>query len=229
MLGIPRDIYDRVLWESFKKNKSLRHFKLIKLPSSTLTCSSMSSTSLITIAPGLSEFKAREILIAKVPETPFVLNDLKIAYELMQKVKCCFNVNSSCLNRMNHVRTIRNDENSERKGIKIVSISNTDRKILINHFAKRTNDGNYAVYSQKCNECKIRHCIRCFTTKKCKGECQKSYCSDCARRCHVCEEWLCDECGIFDECSNCEGIFCWHCGTDGTCDSCYDEDDDLYY
>jgi len=100
-----------------------------------------------------------------------------------------------------------------------------NRKILINHFASRTNDGMYAVYSRKCNECKIRHCIRCFTTKKCKGACQKIYCSDCARRCHVCEEWFCDECGNFDECEYCDGIYCWRCGTEESCGNCYDDDD----
>ena len=68
--GIPSDILARVLLESFHANESLISCKLVNFPKSA------SASVSAPVVPVLSELKAKEILIAKMPDTPNNIADL---------------------------------------------------------------------------------------------------------------------------------------------------------
>ena len=145
----------------------------------------------------------------------------------MQNVECCFQINSSCLNHLNHVRTIRSyvDSKSSKKK-RIVSTSSeseSDCKILIKHFAKKTGNKMYTMVPRLCHGCGY-HCGICRISHFCK-DCKRRYCVNCAQRCGLCQDWLCDACSEFDECTDCGIPICPRCGSDGLCDSCWENYD----
>lgn len=205
--GIPPDILDRLLFETFHENKSLKLCKLIKLSSSI----SQSESSLITVASGLSNVNAGEVLIAKLPELPLTLNDLKTGYETIQKIKCCFEIDN--------VRIIKEVQ----RGVSIVEISQasepSDRDILINHFAIGERGGKRAIRSRFCDGCRKNQCLRCFPNYRCK-HCQKRKCRTCAYKCCSCRDWVCEDCSHF--CNACQEICCVNCFAPdvGVCDNC---------
>lgn len=196
--------------ESFKSQKNC---KLIKLPSTVSEPALQLSSSLIEVAPGLSAVKAREVLIAKMPEKPFTLNDLKAGYIIMKKVKCCFDITT--------VRIIEKRRDSEMsKGQNIVEIASesTDRKFVLNHFAVKSysSDGFTARYTLRprfCNECKKNKCSRCVNYVKCKT-CQKSFCRNCLSSCGSCKNFFCYDCqesNELNDCSECDMPNCQEC------------------
>jgi hypothetical protein len=200
--------------------------KLIKLSSSeSLTAS---PESLITVASGLSEVTttSHEVLVAKLPEVPFTLNDLKTGYETIKKVRCCFEIDT--------VRVIKTHEQGMHKGVSIVEISNSsesaDRDILINHFAIKRKGAIHAIISRFCERCEKNQCLRCYPNRKCTN-CQKKSCNKCAHKCcGSCNDWFCEDCSYF--CNSCQGCCCenCYCPNAGVCNECNyvgdDSDDD---
>lgn len=190
--------------ESFRSQKNC---KLIKLPSTVSGSASQFSSSVIAVAPGLSAVRAREVLIAQMPEKPFTLNDLKVGYMIMKKVKCCFDIST--------VRII-----GEIGGQSIVEIASesADRKFVLNHFAVKsyTRGGlkNHTLSPRFCNGCKKNKCSRCVSYVKCKT-CQKKFCQNCLdiklKSCGSCKDWFCNKCQEFNDCSECDMPNCQNC------------------
>ena len=180
--------------ESFQANPSLTMCKLIRLPSTY--------HSLITIAPALSNINSREVLITKMPEPPFCLADVKSGYEIIKKIKCCFNIKN--------VRVIK----KKSKNISIVEISKSsgsvDRVFVINHFAAEASEYfEYTMIPDKC-ECRRTLCQRCKFTDC--NSCSDRLCLFCQEECDKCNEWVCGECNEF--CRDCERRLCSNCFDD---------------
>lgn len=214
--GIPPDILDRILVESFHSNQSLKLCKLIKLPSST---SLPSTSSLITIAPSLSDVKDRELLIGKMPEVPFTLDDLKSGYQKMKKVHCCVDINT--------VRIISTNLNDDYNLVNVVEISNSSnpREILVQHHAVQTLNEMVTMYPTACDYCNQFCCENCFECRSC-ADCSETFCNECetVRKCRLCKKQKCGQCGNFNVCEKCDLPTCEGCAMDdfgtGFCEKC---------
>lgn len=176
------------------------------LPSSESKSESNSSS--ISVAPALSDVDAHELII-KIHAKPLKLFDLKTGYQIMKKIKCCFNIDS--------VRIIQNLEDSK-KGLSIIEISKSsqllDFNIAINHLAvKVENKENfYTMIPKICDGgCRRSICICRFIL--CPA-CNNEYCYCCVQIC-CCGNRICDRCTGDDE-----DAFCRRCG-DVLCNDCY--------
>ena len=216
--------------QSFRANRSLKKSKLRKLSTSTSTSTSKSISSLITIASSLSTVQAREILIA-MPDQPFTLADLKLGYQTIKNLNCCFDISTK--------RIIKNsNEVGMRKNVSIIEISNsselTDREFLIHHFAVKATKSKtvHTIYPKFCNECRRKRCGICHLHRKC-VLCEVRFCEDCATRCSICRDMICDDCMDYldvewEECTECDNICCPECCDEaGVCNECniYDFDE----
>lgn len=206
--GIPSDILARVLLESFHANESLISCKLLNFPKSA------SASLSAPVVPVLSELKAKEILIAKMPDTPNNIADLKAGYELMKRVKCCFDIN-----------TVRKVGKGIRKGVRIIEIStlseSADRIIVINHIAVKT-DRLHTMLPTYCSICRRNRCSICDPIEKC-VPCNGSCCYSCSQKCRSCDGPICLNCVTEIECEHCGAVCCEYC--DGgpeneLCESC---------
>lgn len=206
--------------ESFTRvNKSQRTpSKLIRLPSTVSTSASASaldSSSLITVASGLSKTKAREVLITKMPEKPFTLNDLKAGHDIMKKVKCCFDISTVTI-----IKKSRKSAMSKGDNIVEISSESADRKFVLNHFAVKLDAINapktHTMRPNYCNGCKKITCGRCVSHFKCKT-CQKRYCYNCLNTCGSCKDQFCNNCPELNLCIEC---------LSPNCQTCYDLDEE---
>ena len=215
--GIPPDILDRVLLESFHVNPSLKKCKLIKLPSTTNASPTTTSSSLITIAPSLSEVKDREILIVKMPDMP-TLDDLKSGNDIMKnKIKCCFDINT--------VRITTTNLNDVYHVVEISNTSEPHREIVVQHHAVQTRDEMVTIYPSACDSCNLIFCEICFDCRSC-ADCSQTFCNECetVEKCKLCNKQKCDECGDFNVCKKCNSLVCEDCSMDdfgtGYCEKC---------
>lgn len=207
--------------ESFRANESLISCKLVKFRTSAS-------------APVLSELKSKEILIAKMPNTPNNIADLKAGYYLMKSVQCCFDI-----------KTVRKVGKGIRKGVKIIEISkklseSADRIIVINHIAVRTDDTLHTMRPTYCSSCRRNRCSICDPTEEC-CYCSERCCDSCSEKCRSCKGFICKFfCASNYECEQCNALCCEYC--DGgleneVCEKCgelkypsrYEDYDNDYY
>lgn len=206
-----------MLLESFRANESLKSCKLVRTSAS---------------APVLSELKSKEILIAKMPNTPNNIADLKAGYDLMKRVQCCFDI-----------KTVRKVGKGSRKGVRIIEISerlseSADRIIVINHIAVRT-DTSHTLRPTYCSSCRGIRCSICDPTEEC-CYCSERCCNSCSEKCRSCKGFICNDCASEVECEFCGAVCCEYCdgGSENeVCEKCgelkhpskYEDFDNDYY
>lgn len=202
--------------ESFHNNqKKMSNLCKVILPSSTSESKSESNSSSISVAPALSDVDAHELVI-KIHAKPLKLFDLKTGYQIMKKIKCCFNIDS--------VRIIQNLEDSK-KGLSIIEISKSsqllDFNIAINHLAVKVKNKEkfYTMIPKICDGgCRRSLCFCRFISC---SACNNEYCGSCVEICgcgnNICErctgdneDAFCRRCGEV-LCDDCRGKYCVYC------------------
>ena len=233
--GLPPDILDRVLLESFN-NGSLALCKLAKLASTASSTALKPSTSLITETLSLSDLESGDVVVTHVPDNPLTVADLKTGYLTVKKCKCCFDIDTVRLVKTNLVSDDDVDSDPLLAGlvlnhvVEISMASNTDRNILLNHLATETTDGKYTICPSFCDHCEGHKCEMCEYVNTC-DQCYSSYCLKCGliQICDSCEALICRNCDQFNFCHKCERVVCDHCdeiesnyglGTSGYCEIC---------
>ena len=211
-LSVPPKILDQIVMESFHNNqKKLSNLCKVILPSSISESKSKSNSSSISVAPALSDVDAHELLI-KLHAKPLKLFDLKTGYQLMKKIKCCFNIDS--------VRIIKENLDDSKKGLSIIEISKKsqlkDFKIAINHLAVKVGNKEkiYTMIPKICDGgCRRNICIcRLISCSACNNE----YCGSCVQISTCgCGKHICEQCTGDDE-----DAFCRRCG-EVLCNDCY--------
>ena len=212
MLGIPPYILDRVLLESFEANRSLALCTLIKLPSTISSSATRLTESLITLEDKLSDVELCELLIIETPTTSMSLGDLKAAYLLLKKVRCCFDLSNV------KVLSTELDGLTQVLTVEISSMEHGHCICLIHHATAKT-DGTYTVCSATCNVCKENLCEVCSNCRTCEI-CAVTSCEDCMKStncfgfqfCEDCDEISCKDC--MHECCNCNRTKCDKCNDD---------------
>ena len=232
--GLPPDILDRVLMQSFNY-RSLSLCRLTKLASSISSSALVPSTSPITETLSVSELEAGDVIVTKVPDNPLTVADLKTGYLTMMKCKCCFDINTVRIVKTN---LISDDDNSDpllaglilNHVVEISLPSESDRNIHLNHLATETVNDKYTIYPLFCDGCEGSKCGNCCLVVTCE-ECNIQYCIDCRiQYCDSCAVIKCRDCDQFNYCHKCERVICDICdenenividfGRSGYCEMC---------
>ena len=196
-----------MLVESFEANRSLALCTLVKLPSTISSSATRLTESLIKLEDKLSEVDLCELLITETP-TPVSLGvcDLKAAYLLLQKVRCCFDLSD--------VKVLSRE--FEGLTVEISSVEH-DRYARLIHHAMAKTDETYTVCSATCNVCKENLCEVCSNCRTCEV-CAVTSCEDCMKStncfvffCDKCDRDVCTTCIGFQICEDCNEISCMDC------------------
>lgn len=234
--GIPPDILDRVMLESFRANKHLKMFKLVK-----------SSNSSLPISSGLSDDDdddnnyLNKVLIATIPNEPYSLFDLKTGYQTINGIKCCFNIDittnttdiitntttdNTTDNNYDILRVVKSNPSDMTiidHVVEVSIVSAAYRKILVQHNAIQCSDGVYKMQVSICNNCdkvKCEYCDDCCSCHKC----DLTLCKDCNKeqggihKCSCCDK--CDSCDYFSCCRQCKSLICSSCTVVSNCQTC---------
>jgi len=233
--GLPPDILDRVLLESFN-NSSLDSYSLAKLASSVSSTALKHSTSPITETLSLSDLESGDIVVTHVPDNPLTVADLKTGYLTVKKCKCCFDIDTVRIVKTNLVSDDDIDSDPLLANLVLnhvveISVESTsDRNILLNHLATETTDGKYTICPSFCERCEGEKCEMCEYVDTCE-QCYSSYCLKCGliQLCDSCEVFVCRNCDQFNYCHKCDRVICDFCmeieslrtlGRSGYCEMC---------
>lgn len=213
---ISPDLFDRVIYESFQKNKNLASCNLLKLQALSNT-----TFSSIPLVPSLI-IRPRDVLITIIPSVPFLLVDLKRGALTIESCQCCFDPDTATTT----TTTMTLFASEENPSNQMISISlSPDREFRLIHQVVEIDDGLLSINSIYCDGCESLKCDTCNNCKLCDG-CSRHYCESCTNvtRCESCYRNLCDTCGegAFETCEKCEKSFCEGCSNQiiNTCSRC---------